>query len=337
MEGCAMRASCRVGRLWWIACAVATSLPAWAVDDAPPLFASSEVRTVEVPGSATTGPARLGRIDARVLRMDRIRLDLPDGRHLVARRTATDVRDPEQRLWSGTVDGVAGSAVSLTHQRDGIVGVLYVGTETYEIVPFWTGEVLLYGVGSECRPPYSNLAAGGGYAQTSGQPKPMSRVSQADRLAGATRRVVAFYTPASRVRWSGYGGIEARIEAALAALNAQSTNDPRWELEGLREVEYSENGDARAAVRWLRHYLEGTGASVPSGEADAGTVLLITEDSNLCGVAAPADPAQTRVTQLHAVYSICLTDPSLAAQLNGRNGRAMRDTVAEDSTVGWKR
>jgi len=143
------------------------------------------------------------------------------------------------------------------------------------------------------------------------------------------------------MRWSDYGGIESRIAAALAALNAQATSDPRWELDGLREVDYVESGDARAAIRWLQHYLGGTGASAPRGEADASAVLLVTEDNNLCGVVAPADAAPTsRMTsrmELHAIYSSCLTDPALAAQLKGRSGRAGHDTVAEDSIGRWTR
>jgi len=325
-----MRASCRPGRLWWIACAVATSVPAWAADDARPLFASSEVRTVEVPSNGTAGAVRLGRIDVGVLLMDRIGLDLPDGRHFVARRTAKEARDAQHPVWSGSVEGVADSAVSLTRQRDAVVGVVYVGRETYEVVPYWTGEVLLYGVGSECRPPYANLTAHGGYAQPRDQPA--HRSSTVDRLGAATRRVVAYYTPASRMRWSDYGGIESRIAAALAALNAQSTNDARWELDGLREVDYVENGDARAAIRWLQHYLAGTGASAPRGEAGASAVLLITEDNNLCGVVAPADAGSKSRMELHAIYSSCLTDPALVAQLQGRRGHTGHDTLAEDST-----
>jgi hypothetical protein len=332
-----MRASCRPGRLWWIACAIATAVPAWAADDAPSLFASSEVRTVEVPSNGTPGPARLGRIDVGVLLMNRIRLDLPDGRSFVARRAATAASDSVHTVWSGSIDGVAGSAVSLTRQRDTVVGVVYVGRETYEIVPFWTGEVLLYGVGSECRPPYADLTASRGPDGTGA--RLAKRGSAAERHDAATRRVVAYYTPASRVRWSDYGGIEARIEAALAALNAQAANEPRWQLDRLREVDYAESGDARAAMRWLQNYLAGAGAEVsaPSGTADASAVLLITEDNNLCGVAARADAGQARSAELHAIYSSCLTDPSLAAQLNGHNSRAGRDALAEDPSVRWTR
>jgi hypothetical protein len=99
------------------------------------------------------------------------------------------------------------------------------------------------------------------------------------------------------------------------------------------------NGDARAAMRWLQQYLAGAGAeaSAPSGTADAGAVLLITEDNNLCGVAARPGAGQARSAELHAIYSSCLTDPSLAAQLNGHNSRAGRDALAEDPSVRWTR
>ena len=66
-------------------------------------------------------------------------------------------------------------------------------------------------------------------------------------------------------------------------------------------------------------------------------MLLITEDNNLCGVVAPAAAAPTSRMDLHAIYSTCLTDPALAAQLKGRSDRTEHDTVAEDSIGRWTR
>jgi hypothetical protein len=60
------------------------------------------------------------------------------------------------------------------------------------------------------------------------------------------------------VCWSDYGGIEAH-RAALAAWCAGAER-PARQLDRLREVDYAENGDARAAMRWLQHYLAEAGA-----------------------------------------------------------------------------
>ena len=104
-----MRASCRPGRLWWIAWAIATAVPAWAADDAPSLFASSEVRTVEVPSNGTAGAARLGRIDVGVLLMDRIGLDLPEVD--TSLRGVRRLRRPIPNIPSGAAASTASPAV----------------------------------------------------------------------------------------------------------------------------------------------------------------------------------------------------------------------------------
>jgi hypothetical protein len=329
--------SCPPSRLAWIACAAATlSAATLAADEESiaPLFTTSEIRTVEVPNNGSSSRARIGRIDLRVLLVDRLRLDLPDGRRLIARRTGGEARDAVHPVWSGVVDGVEGSAVSLTGERDGgVVGVVHTGHETFEIVPFWTGEVLLYGVGAECRPPYTNLASRVGHVET--QTQPARRWATADGVATSTRRIIALYTPASRARWADYGGIESRIEAGLAALNTRSPNGPRLVLDHLREVDYVENGDARAAMRWLQRYLAADESSAPLRRDELGmsAVLLITEDNNLCGVSARPDSLRTRDVELQTIYSNCLTDPTLATQLGG--GRAAAYGLAEDSSGRW--
>jgi hypothetical protein len=222
----------------------------------------------------------------------------------------------------------------LTRERDGIVGVVHAGHETFEIVPFWTGETLLYGVGAESRPPYANLATRVAPVETITQPA--RRSSTADGLAKTPRRVIALYTSASRARWADYGGIESRIEAALAALNAASRSGPPWVIDHLREVDYVENGDARAAMRWLQRYLavgERPSALDRDAALDTSAVVLVTEDNNLCGVSARPDSLQTRGVELQTVYSNCLTDPALAAQLG--SGRGGEYGLAEDSSSRW--
>jgi hypothetical protein len=314
---------------------VIVSAPTLAADEAPavPLYSTSESRTLEVPNNGSSSRARIGRIDVGVLLVDRLRLDLPDGRRWTARRTDSGVASTGHPVWSGVVDGVPGSAVSLTRERNGVVGVVHAGQETFEIVPFWTGETLLYGVGAECRPPYANLASRVNHVGTTAQPA--RHWSTATGPATQTRRIVAFYTPASRARWADYGGIESRIEAALAALNAGSPAQPAWELAELREVEYVENGDARAALRWLQNYLAADGSAAPlrRDELDTSAVVLVTEDNNLCGVSARLDSLHTRGTGVQTIFSNCLTDPALASQLDG--SRNHTDGLAEDSSNRW--
>jgi hypothetical protein len=325
--------SCPPSRLAWVACAAIVSAPALAAEEAVPLFTTSEIRTVEVPNNGSSSRARIGRIDVGVLLVDRVRLDLPDGRRWTARRTGGDLGETSHPAWSGVVDGIEGSAVSLTRERDGVVGVVQAGHETFEIVPFWTGEVLLYGVGAECRPPYANLVSHADRVETATQ-SAHDRSSAGSR-ASSTRRIIAFYTPAARARWADYGGIESRIEAALAALNAGSSTGERWVLGLLREVEYVENGDSRAAMRWLQSYLAADEGPAARGrdELDASAVVLVTEDNNLCGVSARPDSLRTRGVDLQTIYSSCLTDPALAMQLGG--GRNGAYGFAEDSSKRW--
>jgi hypothetical protein len=309
-------------RPWWIACTALWSLAPLIAGaaDIRPLFSTSEIRTLEIPSDRAVRTARIGRVDSDVLGNDRLRLDLPDGRRCIAQRTQGS---HDQGVWTGTIDGVDRAAVWLTFEHAGIVGLVQVGRETYEITPFWTGEVLLYGAGAEGRPPYAELT---------------DRVHRTEPRADAQRRwgtverkaqgVIAWYTPAARSHWADFGGIEARIVTAVSAIGDR-TGMP-WMLGEVREVDYAESGDARDALRWLQAYLSAASAPALPDPGSVRAVLLITEDSNLCGVRAGPPSLRTRRVGLHVIYSNCLSDPALAAQLDG-SPRSERQAFADDA------
>jgi hypothetical protein len=142
--------------------------------------------------------------------------------------------------------------------------------------------------------------------------------------------VIAWDPPAARTHWADFGGIEARIVTAVSSLNGQA--GAPWMLDEIREVAYTESGDARDALRWLQQYLSGSTASATAADvASLRAVLLITEDNNLCGVTAQPQALRTRRVDLHVIYSNCLSDPALASQLNG-SANAERQAFAEKSS-----
>jgi hypothetical protein len=318
--------SFRSSRPWWIACAALLWLPPpsalAAPSEATPLFSTSEIRTMEIPSDRAVRTARIGRVASNVLDNDRLRLDLPDGRRYVAERAPGQ---HDSRVWTGTIDGLERAAVWLTFEHAGIVGLVHVGRESYEITPFWTGEALLYGAGSEGRPPYADLADRVHFSEQRGTVQ--RRWATLDR---GSRGVIAWYTPAARTHWADFGGIEARIVTAVSSLNGQA--GAPWMLDEIREVAYTESGDARDALRWLQQYLSGSTASATAADvASLRAVLLITEDNNLCGVTAQPQALRTRRVDLHVIYSNCLSDPALASQLNG-SANAERQAFAEKSS-----
>ena len=88
-------------------------------------------------------------------------------------------------------------------------------------------------------------------------------------------------------------------------------------------------------MRWLQRFLGADGSQSPPSRdvPDTGAVVLVTEDNNLCGVSARPDSLHARGVELQTVYSNCLTDPALAAQLGGGSGGAYG--LAEDSSARW--
>jgi hypothetical protein len=311
------------GRAWCIACAAALALAPSVLAgraDVEPLFTASDVRTIENPTDRAMGTARLGRVAPDVLENERLRLDLPDGRRYVARRNAPGSRDG---VWAGSIDAVDGAAVWLSSFHGGLVGVLHVGAETYEIAPIWTGEVLLYGVGAEGRPPYADLTSQADAAET-------PEITKRNRSTPerAPRAITAWYTPAVQAYWAEYGGIEARLVTSTEAL--RGAGDTAWTLEGIRQVDYVESGDARDALRWL-HDSVATGDALLAAAVNAPlprVVVLITADNNLCGVRMRPRWLRARGIELHVINANCLTDPSLAAQLDGAGG-AGREALAD--------
>jgi hypothetical protein len=303
------------GRAWCIACAAALALMPSVLAgraEVEPLFTASDVRTIEKPADRATGTARLGRVAQDVLENERLRLDLPDGRRYVARRAAPRSRDD---VWAGSIDAVDGAAVWLSSFPGGLVGVLHVGAETYEIAPIWTGEVLLYGVGAEGRPPYADLTS-----QVDGSDTPGGTKMSWPTPDRASRAIIAWYTPAVQSYWAEYGGIEARLVTSTEAL--RGADGTTWVLEGIRQVDYVESGDARDALRWLHDSVATGDTLAPVGMAPSTSrvLVLITADNNLCGVRMRPRSLRARGVELHVINASCLTDPSLAAQLGGVGG-----------------
>jgi len=278
-----------------------------AAADETPLFATSEIRSVETPAHGAPGPVRLGRLDPQALSSIAIRIVLPDGRQLIAHRDTVVNPDGEHPTWSGSIEGLPRSAVAITSQRGLYSGQIQTGRETFELAPVWTGEYMLYAVDASCTPPFVR-----------------TRISETSQ-----HRLVVLYTPAARVRWADSGGIEARIAAAVAVLNRLSKPTQPWVIAEMQEVAYSETGDLRSALRWLEKSSEAEQAASPTRSAGAGAVALITEDNNQCGVTSSFRGAAPYTVRLHAIYSSCLSSAELGLQFENRAPEINRVRTAD--------
>ncbi|MBM5812537.1 MAG: hypothetical protein FJ191_11325 [Gammaproteobacteria bacterium] len=311
--------------LGWLALGAA---PALAGD--PPaeiLIRRGAVADHELPPQAARGSGIAGDLNAAALSALRLRLDLADGRVLVAERQR-ELRDARRgEAWVGAFQHAPGSLLVLSRWQGAVTGFFHEGADVYEIAPGRGGRHLLYRVDESRLPPVGPLQfpPPDAFAGDDGGTVPDATATAGGD--GIVQDLLVLYTPAARTRYQSSGGVESRIVSAIAAANQAYANSGlalSLNLVHMAETQYVETGDMSQALSALRQNGDGVmdEAHALRDQYGADLVALVDEDGNYCGIGY----VMTSVSTSFAGYAFsvtasnCLSGQTLAHEVGHNQG-----------------
>jgi predicted RecB family endonuclease len=225
----------------------------------------------------------VGRLDAAALESPQIRISLPDGRAVIARREHIERRAAAgATTWRGTVVGAPDDALTVSNVRGAISGTLTYGGEIYELQPR-DGSTLLYAVDQDRLP----------------QPGPLRPVNlQQERVATSAlpasdallveavpvlHDLLVLTTDAIRARYGA--GLDGMILNAVSNANsayAAGAVGITLNVVGIRSTSVTEGASMDAA-------LEAVAADPATrqlrDQLGADVVVLVSDNRDYCGIA----------------------------------------------------
>ena len=283
-----------------------------------------KVRTdMKRPAHATASKFRAVGVNRGILGHDRFILELFDGEH-IAVRDRLDKFKGGSFIWVGHLETEPDSQVLFAFKKNSVSGFITREGETIELGANRDGQMALYIVDESVLPPIEP-----------------SVLPEADK-GGKSARTEAFtgyvegpvvqdllvvYTQASCDQRGGCGNLEADILAAFGDTNQAFVNSEvaiEMNLTGMEWVDYNENGIVQSLkhLTWQQGHSEDTDGFLDEvhdyrDQTVADLVVLITDDSDYCGVGWVNSSAETAFS---VVNWSCLSNRSLSHEIGHNQG-----------------
>jgi hypothetical protein len=286
----------------------------------------------ELPARAVEGSGLAGRVNPAAIAGARLRIELSDGRVLVAERRSETAGSGGERSWVGEFEGQPGSVLSLTRYRGQVSGFAHHGAEIWEIEAIGPGRSRLYRVDEGRLPPEGPVLPPP--PDVGGEAAPIT-VAVATAETPVVQDLLIVYTAGAVGTRSGAtaeekeASLRSAILAAVTAANTAYANSLiglRLNLVGLEPIAYTETGDMGVALSRLRSTADGfmDEVHVRRNELGADLVALITSDTNYCGIAYVMTSASASFAS--SAFSVtapgCLSGHTLAHELGHNQGNA---------------
>ena len=238
------------------------------------------------PGLATVASQRVS-VDVELLSSApaRLRLDLPEGRSVVARLSGLERRANGGIVWRGSLLDDPDGGVTLTLHDGYVVGLITSRTDVWEVRTLTDGGQAIDRIEQELFPACETEAAAHGssprapfrFGDSDPCPTPIDPHDRVDLLG--------MYTPQARDAAGGVAQIEALIQAAVDNSNTAFANSEmpiRFHLAGTALANRSDSGSISSDLSWLASDPE-TAALRDALRADL--VSLIVASGGGCGIA----------------------------------------------------
>ena len=288
-------------------------------------------KATSLPAYARAGSGVTGRFDAAALESAEIRIALPDGRIVTARREHIERRPQEAATtWRGGFTDSPGDALTVSSVRGTVTAMLTFQGETYEIQPRGSSS-LLFAVDQARLPEPGPLRP----VKPLQDATTFAEVGTAGALAVADAPVLhdllVLTTDAARVNYGA--GLDGMIVNAVSSANAAYVAGNvgiTLRLTGIRSTAVTEGANMDAALAAV--------AADPAtrqlrDQLGADVVVLVSDNTDYCGIAY----LMTTVSSTFApfaygvVSSRCLSAATLAHEVGHIQGLAHdRETVGGD-------
>ncbi len=257
--------------------------------------------------------------------------------------TVTAVRDrmidnvKGNTTWIGHVEGEQNSEVFLTVRGKTMSGNVQIGSDLYEIEIKRNNKHDITKVDPGKNPIHDDtkavedfIAAGG---QAAENPVPTGDATTSAANTGTIIDLMVVYTPRAKTNASGQAGIETKIANAVAMANQAYINseiDMQLNVVYTGEISYVETGNMSTSLSDLTGSYDGRMDAVHTlrNKYGADQVLLITADSNYCGIGYVMQnpgtsfaPYAFSVVHDDSSYA-CLSNSTLAHELGHNQGDA---------------
>ncbi len=310
------------------------------VDQPPPdLFDDYGIQQAAkkvLPKKAIKGRNRRVNVHSDMLWADSLTLNLFDDVVVTAIRDRLIDRVKKNITWIGHVAGEQDSEVFLTVRDKTMSGTVRIGKDLYEIEYRGSNKHDITKVDPDINPRLSDsktvadFIAAGGEADTTPIPTPAGVAANA-ATTGTIIDVMVVYTGQAKTNAYGQTGIETKIANAVAQANQSYINsqiDMQLNVVYMGEINYTETGNMVTSVTQLAGAADGKMDEIHAlrNQYGADQVVLITADTNYCGIAY----VMTNASSSFAPYAFsvvhddsryaCLADHSLAHELGHNQG-----------------
>lgn len=289
--------------------------------------------------AAPATPAPVERLRVASMEAAEIRIVLPQGRTLVARRKHLD-RVGTTVTWTGEIAEVPGSRVSITRHRETVTGTFNLDGHLFELRPAPSGGYVLDEVDPDSlpplEPPFETKLRGRASAKPTGIDEQALGFLGAD-VAPVMQDVLILYTAAS-ARRRGAATLESMIVGGVAAANEAYRDSGvgiTLRLVGLQQA--ATITEARGGMVETLARLEASPEAAALRERlGADMVLLVNESDDWCGWAyIMYRPSRIYASDAFgAVQSRCISSESIAHEIGHIQGLVHdRDTVEDDGAL----
>jgi peptidyl-Asp metalloendopeptidase len=297
-------------------------------------FGMPQAKDKTLPAKAVKGRNRAVAVHTDLLEMDTLTLNLFDDVVVTAVRDRLIDKVKGSSTWIGHVDGEPESEVFLTIRGQSMSGTVQIGEEIYEIEPKGNNRHDIIQVDPSKNPRDNEdtitvdlPTAGDRTAGPSATDEPVTSAAG----TGTIIDLMVVYTPKAKNNASGQTGIEAKIANAVAKANQAYINskvDMQLNVVYMGEVSYNETGNMTTSLTDLRGTNDGKMDAVHNlrNQYGADQVLLVTADTNYCGIAYVMSNPSTSfapyafgVVHDDSTYA-CLSDNTLAHELGHNQG-----------------
>jgi hypothetical protein len=280
------------------------------------------------------GRSRAVQVDTDALNQDRIELDLFDDLTLIIVKDRI-VQDENGTSWIGHAEGYDGSEVILSARGRVLMGTINLGEDAYDIVYAGNGVHVVRQTDPNAEAPHSepipvseaDMAADAVASGTATAP------ATSGDATGATVDAMVVYTTNAKNNAGGDAGIQAKIMNAVAAANQAYINSQigmQIRLVHMEEISYAQTGNMSTSLTDLMGTSDGKMDNVHTlrNQYGADQVVLITSESNYCGIAYQMQSLGTgfapyAFAAVHddSVYS-CLGNQTMAHEMGHNQGNA---------------
>ncbi len=300
------------------------------------LLDTTELPNGQLPARGKAGSGVQGKFNADTLKASHLKLILPDGTMLMARRK-NEVRGARgEQTWVGEIENRPGSLFIMTQYKEHVSGFVHNGAEVWEIESAGHGRSNLYLVDESKLPPDGHVLSARDSATTqtgTGTPTPTVMASLAEPVV---QDLLAVYTAAAASANGGAAALEGKITNAVQAANSAYSNSRVGivlNIVGMRQVDYTETGDMGTSLDRLQGATDGFMDEVHAlrDQLGADLVSLMTNESNYCGIAYMAGNAAAYAFSV--VTPNCFSNHSLAHEI-GHNQGNNHDRVSSGGVTG---